>query len=145
MFIDFNNYLLSSFSDDYWSDEGISFAEAKLYKFSHEDWLTMNEKWKYRDSLWLIRCANVLGDINDSKSIELLINFLNVDDVEVRIATLDSINSLFSMYFMNKNFNVDLADKISKIGSSSMVVNMMLDSLKNKLEKQKIEPIPNSI
>lgn len=135
MFIDFNNYLLSSFSDDYWSDEGISFAEAKLYKFSHEDWLTINEKWKDRDSLWLIRCANVLGDFNDSKSMELLINFLNVDDVEVQIATLDSINSLFSIGFNNKNFNVELIDKINKIESSSMVANMMLDSLNNKLTK----------
>lgn len=135
MFIDFDNYLLSSFSEDYWSDEGISFAEVKLCEFSNEDWLTINEEWRDRDYFWLIRCANVLGDFNDSKSMELLINFLSVDNVEVQIAVLDSINSLLSMGMINKDFDMDLIGKVKKIESSSIVVNAMLNSLNNKLKK----------
>ena len=133
MFIEFDNYLLSCFSDDYWSDEGINFAEIKLCRFSNEDWLVMNEKWRNRDSFWLIRCADVLGDFNDSKSMELLISFLDIDDVEVQIAALDSINSLLSMDVITKDINNDLIDKINKVQSSSTVIKIMLDSLKKRV------------
>ncbi|MGE6440278.1 hypothetical protein ACQKC9_01785 [Psychrobacter sp. NPDC078409] len=135
MFKDFDNYLLSSFSEDYWSDEGISFAEVKLCEFSNEDWLTINNDWRDRDSFWLIRCADVLGDFNDSKSMNLLLSFLSVDNVEVQIAALDSINSLLSMGMITKDFDMDLISKIKKIKSSSIVVNAMLNSLDNKLKK----------
>lgn len=135
MFVDFDNYLSSSFSDDYWYDVGIGIAEAKLYEFSHEDWLSINEKWRARDSYWVIRCADVLGDFEDIKSMKLLMNFLDTDDVEVQIAALDSINSLLSMGVINENFDLILISKIDKIQSSSILVNIVLDSLKNKLMK----------
>jgi hypothetical protein len=135
MYVDFDNYLSSDFSDDYWSDEGISFAEAKLYKFSDKDWLAINEKWKNKNCFWLIKCASVLGDFNDSKSMELLMEFLAVDDIEVQIAALDSINSLLSMDVASTNIDMRLSEKINDIESSSMVVKIMIDSLKSKLKK----------
>lgn len=135
MFKDFDNYLLSSFSEDYWSDEGIGFAEVKLCEFSNEDWLIINNDWRDRDSFWLIRCANVLGDFNDSKSMNLLLSFLSVDNVEVQIAALDSINSLLSMGMISKDFDMDLISNIKKIKSPSIVVNAVLNSLGNKLKK----------
>ncbi|MGO2340748.1 MAG: hypothetical protein ACTH5M_09155 [Psychrobacter sp.] len=133
MFTDFDDYLSSSFSDDYWSDEGISIAEAMLCKFSDEDWLIIKEQLKHRNYPWLERCANVLGDFNDSKSMKLLIKFLDIDDVEVQIAALDSINSLLSMAVITKDTNNDLIGKINKVQSSNTVIKIMLDSLKKRV------------
>jgi hypothetical protein len=65
---------------------------------------------------------------------ELLMGFLAVDDIEVQIAALDSINSLLSINMDNTNIDVKLSDRINEIESSSVVVNIMIDSLKSKLK-----------
>jgi len=106
MFKEFDNYLQSDFSEDYWSDVGICFAEKKLEKFSDEDWLAINKDWKNRDNLWLMRCTDALGEVENPKSLELLVKFMEVDDVEVKIATLDSVSSLFSLGISDKDINM---------------------------------------
>lgn len=135
MFIEFDNYLKSDFSEDYWSDEGIGFAEEKLHSFSSEDWIAIDENCTSRDSIWLARCANSLGEVHDSKSLNLLVKLLLIDDTEVTIATLDSINSLLSTGISDEETNLYVAQKLNEIESSSPIVNMMLGSLRGKLEK----------
>lgn len=135
MFVEFDNYLKSDFSENYWNDEGIGIAEEKLHGFSSDDWLAIEQKYTRRDSVWLIRCANALGEVHDSKSLKLLVKLSSVNDIEVNIAALDSINSLLSMRVYDEDFSLYLTQKVYEIESLSPVVNMMLDSLKEKLEK----------
>lgn len=74
----FDEYISSSFSTDYWADEGIGISEEKLSHFSTEDWNELNHTIKNRDKAWLIRCAEILGDHEDTKSLRVLMNLHNI-------------------------------------------------------------------
>ena len=137
MFLDFDNYLLSDFSDDYWSDEGIGLAEKKLSLFLEDDWIVIQNEWRKRNSTWVIRCTDVLGDSDNINSMKLLISFLDQKNIELQIATLDSINALLNVNAGKIEIKTifDLKSKVDSINHSSIVVNTMLTSLKNKLKQ----------
>lgn len=136
MFAEYENYLneVKEF-DNYWSDVGISEAVSMLEKFSANDWQMLNEKIQDKSKVWLISCAETLGDdVGGGSSFDLLLKLLSSEINEVKIAALDSINSRISLGF-------DIGDSGGKIrsavstarGSAGVVVSRMLDSLEKKL------------
>jgi hypothetical protein len=133
VFQDFDKYLASSFSVDYWSDEGIGIAENILSELSIEDWNQLKLAIRDRDPSWLIRCADVLGDRGDALAVDLLIKLSANEDVEVKIAALDSINSLLGLTVVDESVIDELRAIIETMNSSSIIVNKMLDSLRSKI------------
>lgn len=136
MFAEYENYLneVKEF-DNYWSDFGISEAVSMLEKFSASDWQMLNEKIQDKSKVWLVSCAETLGDdVGGGSSFDLLLKLLSSEINEVKIAALDSINSRISLGF-------DIGDSGGKIrsavstarGSAGVVVSTMLDSLEKKL------------
>lgn len=136
MFAEYENYLneVKEF-DNYWSDVGISEAVSMLEKFSANDWQMLNEKIQDKSKVWLVSCAETLGDdVGGGSSFDLLLKLLSSEINEVKIAALDSINSRISLGF-------DIGDSGGKIrsavstarGSAGVVVSTMLDSLEKKL------------
>ena len=136
MFAEYENYLneVNEF-DNYWSDVGISEAVSMLEKFSDNDWQMLNEKIQDKSKVWLVSCAETLGDdVGGGSSFDLLLKLLSSEINEVKIAALDSINSRISLGF-------DIGDSGGKIrsavstarGSAGVVVSTMLDSLEKKL------------
>lgn len=136
MFAEYKNYLneVKEF-DNYWSDVGISEAVSMLEKFSANDWQMLNEKIQDKSKVWLVSCAETLGDdVGGGSSFDLLLKLLSSEINEVKIAALDSINSRISLGF-------DIGDSGGKIrsavstarGSAGVVVSRMLDSLEKKL------------
>lgn len=136
MFVEYKNYLneVKEF-DNYWSDVGISEAVSMLEKFSANDWQMLNEKIQDKSKVWLVSCAETLGDdVGGGSSFDLLLKLLSSEINEVKIAALDSINSRISLGF-------DIGDSGGKIrsavstarGSAGVVVSRMLDSLEKKL------------
>ncbi len=136
MFAEYENYLneVKEF-DNYWSDVGISEAVSMLEKFSASDWQMLNEKIQDKSKVWLVSCAETLGDdVGGGSSFDLLLKLLSSEINEVKIAALDSINSRISLGF-------DIGDSGGKIrsavstarGSAGVVVSRMLDSLEKKL------------
>ncbi|WP_147433792.1 hypothetical protein ACN9MJ_00460 [Acidovorax facilis] len=136
MFAEYENYLneVKEF-DNYWSDVGISEAVSMLEKFSANDWQMLNEKIQDKSKVWLVSCAETLGDdVGGGSSFDLLLKLLSSEINEVKIAALDSINSRISLGF-------DIGDSGGKIrsavstarGSAGVVVSRMLDSLEKKL------------
>ena len=95
MFAEYENYLneVKEF-DNYWSDVGISEAVSMLEKFSANDWQMLNEKIQDKSKVWLVSCAETLGDdVGGGSSFDLLLKLLSSEINEVKIAALDSINS----------------------------------------------------
>ena len=133
MFQEFDEYLSSTFSVDYWSDEGIGIAEEKLADFSDGDWEQLGIASDNRGSLWLTRCAEVLGDHEESLSVQLLMKLARNSDVEVQIAALDSMNSLLNLVSVEDGVLGELKSIVGQIDASSIVVKTMLDSLKGKI------------
>lgn len=136
MFAEYENYLneVKEF-DNYWSDVGISEAVSMLEKFSANDWQMLNEKIQDKSKVWLVSCAETLGDdVGGGSSFDLLLKLLSSEINEVKMAALDSINSRISLGF-------DIGDSGGKIrsaistarGSAGVVVSRMLDSLEKKL------------
>jgi hypothetical protein len=121
--------------DNYWSDVGISEAIAILESFSDDDWQILDEKVQSKSKIWLVSCAETLGDdVGGVGSFNLLLKLLSSEIDEVKIAALDSINSRLSLGFVVG----DSAEKIRSVvnaakGSAGIVVSMMLDSLERKL------------
>ena len=65
-----------------------------LEKFSANDWKMLNEKIQDKSKVWLVSCAETLGDdVGGGSSFDLLLKLLSSEINEVKIAALDSINS----------------------------------------------------
>jgi hypothetical protein len=133
VFQDFDKYLSSSFSADYWSDEGIGIAEEKLSEYAAEDWEQLMLAIQNRNTSWLVRCAEVLGDHRDALAIDILIKLSSNEDIDVQIAALDSINSLLTFMSVDESTIKKLNAIAGTMNSSSIVVKTMLDSLKSKV------------
>lgn len=133
MFQAFDEYLASSFSVDYWSDEAIVIAEAKLAEFSNLDWEKLRLSIEYRGPSWLERCAEVLGEHEGDVVVDILMKLAANESSEVKIAALDSLNSLLSRI----HISIDLVEKLKVIvdatETSSAVETIMLESMKKKI------------
>jgi hypothetical protein len=136
MYSKYENYLneVKEF-DNYWSDVGISEAVAILENFSDHNWRILGERIQSKSKVWLVSCAETLGDnVGGGNSFDLLLKLLSSEIDEVKIAALDSINSRISLGFV-------IGDSVGKIrsavnvarGSAGVVVTKMLDSLEKKL------------
>lgn len=136
MFAKYENYLneVKEF-DNYWSDVGISEAVAILEKFSDHDWRILDERIQSKSKVWLVSCAETLGDdVGGGSSFDLLLKLLSSEIDEVKIAALDSINSRISLGFVIGDSGGKICSAVNAArGSAGVVVSMMLDSLEKKL------------
>jgi hypothetical protein len=136
MFAKYENYLneVKEF-DNYWSDVGISEAVAMLENFSDDDWRALDEKIQSKSKVWLVSCAETLGDdVGGGSSFDLLLKLLSSEIDEVKISALDSINSRISLGFVIGDSGGKIRSAVNAArGSAGVVVSMMLDSLEKKL------------
>jgi hypothetical protein len=136
MFEKYENYLneVKEF-DNYWSDVGISEAVAMLENFSENDWLILDEKIQSKSKVWLVACAETLGDdVGGSSSFDLLLKLLSSEINEVKIAALDSMNSRLSLGFALGESAGRIRSAIKAARSSAgIVASMVLDSLEMRL------------
>lgn len=132
----YEEYLDREFSPDYWSDEGISQAVLVLMKFDEDDWEILAKSRESRPDLWILRCAETLGDIANEKALLVLLGFLQLESDEIRVATLGSIRSLISSGMEISNHRDEILSAINKIKEtekSEPIVDLMLNSLEAKL------------
>lgn len=129
----FDNYLESAFSVDYWSDEGIGIAAEKVTKFTNNDWGRLKLIIENRNADWLVRCAEVLGDIENDASIEILLELIKNKNIEVQISALDSISALLDNVHIEDSRIIELRNRLNQFSAPSNVVQKMLESLKKKV------------
>jgi len=104
-----------------------------VFEFTDVDWTRLNSIVENRDSTWLVRCAETLGDINSKLAFEVLMKLTANEDIEVQISALDSINALLSTLCIDDGSMSDLRERVSQLETSSNVVKIMLSSLMKKI------------
>jgi hypothetical protein len=122
--------------DDYWSDVGVIDAIAALNNFNDEDWILLNINKSSRSIEWQCACAETLSDSNDlSKSLYILLDLMNVSDNDLKVAVLDSINSILSsrQITLGDKELYHLKESIKDLKNAKGVVGIMISSLNNKL------------
>lgn len=132
----YEEYLDREFSLDYWSDEGISQAVLVLIKFADNDWKILVDSWKTKSDLWILRCAETLGDIADEKALLVLLSFLQLESNEIRVAALGSIRSLISGGVKASNHRDEILRVLKEaraVENSEPIVDLVLNSLEVKL------------
>lgn len=134
MFEKYSAYLDGDFSVDYWSDEGISCATTFLEKFTDADWTSLKDIVQHKPVPWMIRCAETLGDVGGVSSFDVLLELMAVENDEVKISALDSMNSRLSLGFAlgESAERIRTAIKAAR-RSAGIVASMVLDSLEKRL------------
>lgn len=134
MFEKYSAYLDGDFSVDYWSDEGIGYATTFLENFTDLDWVALKGIVQHKSVPWMIRCAETLGDIGGIHSFDVLLELIAVENDEVKISALDSVNSRLSLGFVlgDSAENIRSAIKAAR-SSAGTVASMVLDSLEKRL------------
>lgn len=134
MFEKYSAYLDGDFSVDYWSDEGIGYATTFLEKFTDSDWVSLKGIVQHKPVPWMIRCAETLGDVGGGSSFDVLLELIAVENDEVKISALDSMNSRLSLgYALGESAGrIRSAIKAAR-GSAGIVASMVLDSLEKRL------------
>jgi hypothetical protein len=136
MFEKYSEYLGGDFSVDYWSDEGIGFATAFLDKFEDSDWISLKGIVQHKPTPWMIRCAETLGDVGGASSFDVLLELMAVENDEVKISALDSINGRLSLGFALGESPEGIRSAIKAARSSAgPVASMVLDSLEKRLSQ----------
>jgi len=134
MFESYDRYLCSGFSADFWSDEGISEAVVFVRGFSDTDWDALLKSISIKSSEWLVRCAETLGDVAEEKSFCALLFLIQIEDEQVRLAAIDSINSLASMGFDISGHSDLIKFALDRIGPEcGIVAAQVIRSLEGKL------------
>jgi hypothetical protein len=134
MFEKYSAYLDGNFSVDYWADEGIDHATTILEKFTDSDWVSLKEIVQHKPVDWMIRCAETLGDFGGASSFNVLLELMAVENDEVKMSALDSINSRLSL-------GAAIGESAEKIRaaikaarkSAGIVASIVLDSLEKRL------------
>jgi hypothetical protein len=136
MFDNYSEYLSEDFSVDYWSDEGIGYATTFLDKFTDSDWVSLKDIVRHKPIPWMIRCVETLGDVGGVSSFDVLLELIAVENDEVKISSLDSMNSRLSLGFALGESPDRIRSAIKAARSSAgSVASMVLDSLEKKLSQ----------
>lgn len=94
MFERFDQYLNKAFSDNYWSDEGISICADMVESFEAQDWEALRHALHIRSHRWSMRCAEVLGEAPANLALPALLELAQSGNGDVLEAALDSLNTL---------------------------------------------------
>ena len=81
-------------SEDYWSDEGIAIATARVSQFDSSDWQALESVLSLKSEVWRGRCAESLSDSNDERALRMLLKLLKAEEESVVIHAIESIESL---------------------------------------------------
>ena len=133
MFAEYDRLLGCPFSEDYWSDEGVLLAVNALFDFEGKDWDELANAVPARPVEWLIRCADTLGDVRDDRASGLLIRFLRIENEDLQVASLDSINALSGMGVQFGEHRSELVTAMKHVKTEGRVVALMMESLLKKL------------
>jgi len=134
MFDKFKKYLELEFSEDFWSDEGMSHAVSLISQFTELDWLAFLESIANQSEIWMIRCSEALGDVGYAQSLEALLKLISLGSKSVVIAALDSINSLATRGFDISPYKHEIQNTLNKIITSDHVTRAMISSLQIKIK-----------
>ena len=130
----YDKYLDSKFSEDYWSDEGISYAVALLNVFTKIDWDLLSKEITGKSTPWLVRCAQTLGDMASADALLVLMRLLKIENPEVRLTALDSINAIASTGFNIKSNSLKLREAINDLKpTAGKITELVIASLEKKL------------
>lgn len=137
MIEEYSMYLDRDFSVDYWSDEGIGYAITLLENFTDVDWIALKNIARHKPALWMIRCAETLGDVGEIRSLDVLLELTAVENDEVKISALDSINSglFLGVNLDERTEMIHSAIKVAK-HSAGTVASIMLASLEKRLTEE---------
>lgn len=95
MFEEYEGFLESISSEDYWSDIGVDVACSQVNKFDDFDWCKLKSTLSMKSEEWRGRCAESLSDVNDERALYILLELIRAEDECVAIHAIESINSLF--------------------------------------------------
>jgi hypothetical protein len=132
MYERYDKYLCLIFSDDYWSDIGISEAAAVLSNFCDADWAHLSRKLHSKDSAWQKKCAETLSESDAPQVVEVLVELLDKGE-DVSIAAADSLNSLSSMG-REIRATASLRKKLTEVKfSAALTGRLVIEALEKKL------------
>lgn len=133
MFKEYELFLDSIGSEDYWSDLGMDISRAKVTEFDNSDWVKLETVLKAKSDDWQVRCAESLSDSNDERAINILLELAKSEDESVTIHAIESIESIFSAgYFFDSARVVHaLSDEVE---ASTRTVKLMVATLIKKIK-----------
>lgn len=110
MYEELDEYLSSSFSIDYWYDEGVVIATDILRKFDKSDWEKLLRNILSKPTEWQTRFAYSTSDIINENVLESLVLLSGIENDELFETCIDSLRVLANS---NSKFKVS-NDKVIK-------------------------------
>jgi hypothetical protein len=133
MFKEYELFLHSCDSEDYWSDEGIDVAGAQVSEFTASDWRELESVIGVKPDVWLGRCTESLTDCNDVRALQILLRLLEAKEESVVIHALESIDVLFlAGYIRNVSLVITALNK--RFDASTRTLELMVVTLIRKLK-----------
>ncbi|KQM51907.1 MULTISPECIES: hypothetical protein [Pseudomonas] len=133
MFKEYELFLHSCGSEDYWSDEGIDVAGAQVSEFTASDWYELESAIGVKPDVWLGRCAESLTDCNDVHALQILLRLLEAKEESVVIHALESIDALFLAGYI-RNVSPVITALNERVDAYTRTLELMVATLIRKLK-----------
>jgi len=97
MYKKFDEYLSGFFTDDYWYDEGVYFAQGLLEKFNDDDWNELVNSILSKSIEWQSRYVYCIDEgIDNENVVKSLIMLSEVESDDLFINVIDSLRCIMS-------------------------------------------------
>ena len=93
MFDEFDRYLSNEWNVDYWYDIGVIQAIDLLDNFLDHDWQKLLHELPTKQEMWMCRCAETLGDVEDPIAFVVLEKLMETSSHDLLMAVVDSVRS----------------------------------------------------
>ena len=134
------NSILSKYRgefDNYWNDYLIFDAIDIVDKFNDDEWSCLfNILQDNKNELWYLALISILSDIkNFSNALEICILIFNKGSYAIKIATMDTINSIISSRNISKKNIKEIKFMIVNFTPKSTIDDIVYNALLSNLDR----------
>ncbi|CEK34500.1 hypothetical protein UMC2_37111 [[Clostridium] sordellii] len=135
-----NNLLSENTSEDSWYDDGFIYAQKLLSRFTENDWKKLFKYIDFKNTNYKIKLAYSICEDVGMNGFNLLLKFLNSNNIELIITSIDSLRSFNTeIYIHQLSSQKQIYNNINKIITNSDLPTKLIlkDFLKNVILENK--------
>ena len=133
MFEEFEYGIKNNDANDYWYDDRLFYYQEMLNSFSDDEWEELSEKISDYSEEAQMRCVECLSDIDDRKSLSIILKASKTKNRELFVTCVDSLRNM-DISSLSHDEKEHLAQRVKEFSAeASSLESMVLKAFLNAM------------